>query len=367
MNTKELKQYLDMVVELEENIYLQNNLYIKIKQKMDTLGVKARFVEPVAMEKPVEPMRPSETIEEAEETTEETTKTLQTIGCLLILLVIGIAIDAKNSWYASLGFLLWFLSGLALIVNIIFFLPAAIIDDRLEMKKRENLARELYEKELAEYKAKMVRYEENKRKIAKYKGKITEDRKRIEKEMIYKKQLANELDKIDKIRKVEQNILTQVYAKNIIYPKYRNFVMVCSLYEYICSGRCDSLEGRDGAYNILELEIRMDRIITKLDKVIEQLDAIQGNQYMLYNAVKEVGWRTSQIMSSLSDMNMQLRDIEGQFTIQGEQLYQKIEKIQENSALSAYCAERTQKELHYMNQMNYYTARNEEFLESPPK
>ena len=44
-------------------------------------------------------------------------------------------------------------------------------------------------------------------------------------------------------------------------------VMVCSLYEYVCSGRCDTLAGHEGAYNIWEMEIRLDKIVTQLGLV----------------------------------------------------------------------------------------------------
>lgn len=47
---------------------------------------------------------------------------------------------------------------------------------------------------------------------------------------------------------VEKN-LEQLYGLNIIFPKYRNMTAVCSLYEYISSGRCDTLEGQAGAYH----------------------------------------------------------------------------------------------------------------------
>ena len=63
--------------------------------------------------------------------------------------------------------------------------------------------------------------------------------------------------------------------------------MVCSLYEYIRAGRCTELEGHEGAYNILETEIRLDRIILQLDKVVAQLEQIKHTQFMLYSAVQE--------------------------------------------------------------------------------
>ena len=59
--------------------------------------------------------------------------------------------------------------------------------------------------------------------------------------------------------------LVSFYSKNIIYPKYRGLVPIAAFYEYFNSGRCDTLTGHEGAYNIYETEIRMNIIIAKLD------------------------------------------------------------------------------------------------------
>ena len=79
----------------------------------------------------------------------------------------------------------------------------------------------------------------------------------------------------------------QYYQKGIIYQKYRNFIAVSSFYEYLESGRCSTLEGHEGAYNIFENEIRQNLILTKLDEIIVELKNIQRNQYMLYTAIEQ--------------------------------------------------------------------------------
>lgn len=89
-----------------------------------------------------------------------------------------------------------------------------------------------------------------------------------------------------------------IYNENIIYHKCRNFTSVCSLYEYIDAGRCDRFEGQDGAYNIFETEIRLDRIILKLDAVISRLDRISENQYALYNAIEESNRLSNELIDS---------------------------------------------------------------------
>ena len=73
----------------------------------------------------------------------------------------------------------------------------------------------------------------------------------------------------------------------IMWASARDFVAVSSFYEYISSGRCETLEGPNGAYNLYENEIRMNTVIEKLNNVIESLEEIKQNQFMIYSAIQE--------------------------------------------------------------------------------
>lgn len=178
------------------------------------------------------------------------------------------------------------------------------------------------------------------------------------------------------LKELEQNIaesnirLQGIYAKNIVFPKYRNFAMVSSLYEYICAGRCTELEGHEGAYNILETEIRLDRIISQMDRVVTNLEQIKHNQFVLYSAVQESNQRISQITKSIGDITASLDGVYSsafQLNENTAQLIARIAELQKTSALATYHAERTQKELAYMNRMNYLSGRNDDvFFNHPP-
>ena len=81
------------------------------------------------------------------------------------------------------------------------------------------------------------------------------------------------------------------------------------------SGRCTTLEGYEGAYNIYENEIRMNMILTKLDDIINRLDVIAQNQRMLYSEINE-GNRISQaIANSLSVTAQKLENIENNMDV----------------------------------------------------
>ena len=107
-------------------------------------------------------------------------------------------------------------------------------------------------------------------------------------------------------------IRDSMYAKDIIYVKYRNLPALTSIYEYLVTGRCTELSGPNGAYNMYEDEVRKDTVISQLNTVIENLEQIRQNQYMLYQQVKAIQENTSTIAS-------ELRQIRG-YTVQIAQL-----------------------------------------------
>lgn len=100
------------------------------------------------------------------------------------------------------------------------------------------------------------------------------------------KNQINELDsylkKIEKRFILTKKLLNKVYSFDIVHPKYRGLIPICSFYEYLDTGICQSLEGHEGAYRQYENDIKLNRIITSLDKINEKLDAIMNYQSQLY-------------------------------------------------------------------------------------
>lgn len=217
---------------------------------------------------------------------------------------------------------------------------------------------------------------------------MLKDQQRVKLENIKKEVLKAELSQMRELNAASKKTLEQIYDKNIVFPKYRNMVMVCSLYEYVCTGRCDTLEGHEGAYNLLELEIRLDKIVTGLDRVIELLGRIQQSQYMVYSAIQDANRQSAKILESTYQMTNQLQafqtsnwkmlggiqaDIQrgilaaDQQSVTMAQMTQQLSALQATSALTAYQTERTRAELHYMNRMNYLSGKNDEvFFNLPP-
>ena len=107
----------------------------------------------------------------------------------------------------------------------------------------------------------------------------------------------------ENVMKPTSQALQALYSLDILHPKYRDLVAVSSIYGYLDTGRCTQLEGHEGAYNIYEDERLQKIIISKLDDVINRLDRIEQNQYMLYRAIQYGNAQRNQIMQDIRKMS----------------------------------------------------------------
>ena len=145
-----------------------------------------------------------------------------------------------------------------------------------------------------------------------------QDEKRIANENAEKSILQSRINDIERQKNKTTNTLNQLYAVGIVYPKYHALVPIVMFCEYIESGRCDALEGHEGAYNIYENELRQNIIISKLDAVINKLDQIRQNQYMLAAAIEEGNRHVAQLCSAAKESAQRLERIETNSVITAE-------------------------------------------------
>lgn len=182
----------------------------------------------------------------------------------------------------------------------------------------------------------------NNSEIKQKKLKLAQKNAAIEKQNSQNTLSANKKNKIialsvSRIKSAITNTQTELdilYASNFIYPKYRNLIAVASMYEYLDSGRCNSLEGADGAYNIYELEVRLDRIITKLDIIISNLEQIRSNQYYLYTAIKEMQPHIDRVTNAIIENT------------------NKLNEVAVNTAVTAYTAQVIERNQYYGRNWN---------------
>ena len=217
-----------------------------------------------------------------------------------------------------------------------------------KQRKQYNAKLEIYNAELKTYNAALLEYEREKRK---YQEEMEEYRASVEKESscvaiaVRKNEnkrlfLRGELAKAEDKAAESAKCLQELYSRNIIHPKFRDFVSVCSLYEYIDTGICSELEGEYGAYKFLEQAKIAERIITRLDVIIGQLNAIQANQYELFTAIQANQQTLNRIWTSNRRILAKLdEDSEESGDVQSDEA-------------SAYFEERRQKEQSYRNRMD---------------
>ncbi len=123
-----------------------------------------------------------------------------------------------------------------------------------------------------------------------------------------------------------------LYASDVVFSKYRNIVALSTFYEYLSSGRCRSLEGHEGAYNIYENELRQNVIIGQLSNVLTELEKIKQNQYMVYNEVKKMNLNLETLNTTMNNMLTEVRKIESNTA----KIADLSEVIAHNTKVSAY-------------------------------
>lgn len=115
--------------------------------------------------------------------------------------------------------------------------------------------------------------------------------KDAEKDNLCKQEIIKESKKQLKVISDELNetnkLLEKLYNFDVIHNKYRNLVAVTTIYEYYETGRCHSLQGYTGAYNVYETELRQEIIIGKLNDILASLEEVKRNQYAVYLAIQE--------------------------------------------------------------------------------
>ena len=142
--------------------------------------------------------------------------------------------------------------------------------------------------------------------------------------------------------------LNRAYSCNVIYPTYRNLVAVTSFHDYLQSNRCDRLDGHEGAYNIFNVEARLDKIITRLDQIGSQLEAIRHTQYMLYTTVKESNRQLEVLSGAAQNMTQRLDTMAANASVTNAQL----EKLNYNTELIKFNTDQTRQEVRLRNRMD---------------
>lgn len=311
MGNQRLEEYLKIVVEMETSCYLQKKVESAIKNQISLLGRENNYIKPNIA-------RPDK-VRENQQNSMILYSVLAIIGGAITYWLWTSDLEIRGFSLSMIMLLTLLVGGSLCVMGLMGIFNVLKNDCVDEAEKRWRT--------------------------------YDEDMKKIEKELVIKKNLEDVLKKISDKRIETELRLNKIYDCNIIFPKYRNFTMVSMLYEYICAGRCDSLEGHDGAYNILEVELRLDRIIVKIDQVNQKLEQIKNNQFILYSAIQDINTQFSEMIRGINAVIDCLNEIHNSV----DNIDELIAAVQKKSEIEAYLMQQTYKEVTYMNRMKYYS------------
>lgn len=150
-------------------------------------------------------------------------------------------------------------------------------------------------------------------------------------------------------------ILKRLYSMRIndylcIHPNYQGLVPVTIIYGYFDTGRCSSLRGFEGAYNLYEDERIKGMIINKLDDIIEQLEHLNATMdYVarcIINCERQLEFlnrnmerlieETTRANNNFMDT---MYDINNKMTKHHQDMDDYAKQIESNTANSAYYSE----------------------------
>lgn len=281
MNSQELLEYVRRVKDLEIGVYEAKQIDDKFPESYVAQMPK----------RPAEPRYLSGMIPPPPQEPDEQNTGGAAAACFIVALVF--LFFGINS-LSALNFLI---AGLATIVAV-----GILIDGKRRQEREEE-----------EYQAKLHEYENN---LGQYQLRLSEiESENQKKRDMYEKQLVAYSEEVadyesrgkavmhelfDAKWNLEEALIS-LYEEGIIYSKYRNLVAVSTIYEYLASGRCDQLEGPNGAYNLYEMELRQNIVIGQLSTITEHLEQIKENQYTLYYEIQNANRNSESMLSSIGD------------------------------------------------------------------
>lgn len=140
----------------------------------------------------------------------------------------------------------------------------------------------------------------------------------------------------------------QLYATHIVNPKYCEIAALTSMYEYLDVERCSRLKGPDGAYNMYENEIRANTIISRLDTVIDSLEQIKNNQFLLYQKLNSIDKQLSRMRMTISNCTNEICETIEKSSLKVEA---KLKNIEKSTSVTAFYAEKNNRLLEEQNKL----------------
>lgn len=315
LNYNDLLKYMEIVLDMEKNVYVELKSWQDLQGQMNRLGIARNYEQP--QKKFVENF-----FDRFFSGGGNIATALGLLGLFGIPLVAYI-ISAISKW--SINLLAFpFRSFGHFVLSIVIIFGPLIIGLIIETTKENNEANEKYQNDML-----------------KYNQTLADDQARVQKELAQKQYLQTQSDTLATMWRTSKQKLEKMYSYDILEEKYRNIVAVASIYEYLKHERTRSLQrvGSDeGAYNIFESEVRLNKIITNTDIIIQKLDVVIENQRELANTMRNAQNSINNLVTSTNNMSARIQS--------------GMNRLNASVELSNYQQQQTNNELRYMNFMN---------------
>lgn len=109
-------------------------------------------------------------------------------------------------------------------------------------------------------------------------------------------------EEIQKALIAAKNNLMQIYSENVLPQKYRTLTAVATLYEYLETGRCNTIQGHGGIYDTYEVEKIHLAQLQQMVQMNETLSRIEDNQRYICQELRQANRTLSSINASLSEI-----------------------------------------------------------------
>lgn len=330
LTTKDMTEYLKNVMELESSIYCQEetiqNMKLVYRNKVIEQSNKLFYLKekPIIKKKEIaKPENPKDTRlynpVEAEKSAHKNQLRFSMIGIIPVL--IGICIHKR------------FVIGIGLFIIVFYLILAKISKSKISQLEAKELRLDLeYESKIAEYEQQVAVNEQE------YETKLKEREQTEKQAQMNVREAETAQREADKMIEEEfgvpltqtRQLLEKMYDLGVIFPKYRNWVAISTIYEYFATGRCTTLVGADGAYNLYESELRQNLIIGKLDEIVKQLEIIKQNQYTLFTELNKTNYIIKEMYNNTKKIVDSIENIED-----------TVQEISHSSYITSYCAQVT--------------------------
>lgn len=174
-----------------------------------------------------------------------------------------------------------------------------------------------------------------------YLEKIDNDTARVNAELAEKRILIAKRNMLKQKMSESSRLLYDMYLKSGIDKNYWGIIPIGYMNEFLRLKITDHLGDTDGLYYLVKREIKTDILQYTVDEINSKLDTIIDNQSRIYSDLLDMKNKGDRLIRE----TVRKAEIESKNN-------RTLKKIECNTALDAYYSQQAQAELKYMNDMN---------------